>query len=715
MAALMSPRPARRPGPKGPPNPPPNPPGPRMPRPEGRRPCRFCGSPVMNQTLSCGSRRHLPADGTVNAVMRASFLEVISRYIVTHRLSSLTIVLADDADPGSRWLPLAGESNRRVPAHLVGRDCRRAARTRGRRRGAHIGHRRRRQPGAGLVPPVRGRADGAAAPLRQEVPVRCTGGDRPDCRRDQRGDDGKGDHRRLRRHPHAQPHGVALRPARPPFGRDGAGPHLRHRGRRGHAGERVHSWRGRFPVLPVHALLGRERVRDFPRGSCARGGAESPRPRGRPGERRAARRDRGAAADRAGASRRDRPLGVGDDRAGRCGASPPPSRAGARAAGPRDRRVDGPRGADRDAPARRPPPRAGHDAGVHPAAVAAHARHPDRDGARGGARGRPGDRGQGARAPTGRRPLRLSPRAGGPDQHPQVRRACPCVGDAAMARPRAGARGRKRRAQRRVVERLRARPGRHARARGAVRRYARDRAARRRRLRRPLPSPRGVPRMTVRVLIVDDQSLVRAGFRMILDAESEIEVVGEASDGLEAVLAARQMEPDVILMDVRMPNVDGLEATRRLLDGRDEGPRILILTTFDLDEYVYEALRAGASGFLLKDTPPEQLVEAIMIVARGDALLAPSITRRVIEEFVRRPPASTRKTPPELAELTTREREMLGYIAKGLSNAEIAQAAFVSETTVKTHVAHILMKLRLRDRVQAVVYAYENGVVEPGE
>jgi DNA-binding NarL/FixJ family response regulator len=221
--------------------------------------------------------------------------------------------------------------------------------------------------------------------------------------------------------------------------------------------------------------------------------------------------------------------------------------------------------------------------------------------------------------------------------------------------------------------------------------------------------------MTVRVLIVDDQSLVRAGFRMILDAESEIEVVGEASDGLEAVLAARQMEPDVILMDVRMPNVDGLEATRRLLDGRDEGPRILILTTFDLDEYVYEALRAGASGFLLKDTPPEQLVEAIMIVARGDALLAPSITRRVIEEFVRRPPASTRKTPPELAELTTREREMLGYIAKGLSNAEIAQAAFVSETTVKTHVAHILMKLRLRDRVQAVVYAYENGVVEPGE
>jgi DNA-binding NarL/FixJ family response regulator len=221
--------------------------------------------------------------------------------------------------------------------------------------------------------------------------------------------------------------------------------------------------------------------------------------------------------------------------------------------------------------------------------------------------------------------------------------------------------------------------------------------------------------VTVRVLIVDDQSLVRAGFRMILDAEPEIEVIGEASDGLEAVLAARETEPDVILMDVRMPNVDGLEATRRLLDGRTEGPRILILTTFDLDEYVYEALRAGASGFLLKDTPPEQLVEAIMIVSRGDALLAPSITRRVIEEFVRRPPASARRTPPELEELTAREREMLGLIAKGLSNAEIARAAFVSETTVKTHVAHILMKLRLRDRVQAVVYAYENGVVQAGD
>jgi DNA-binding NarL/FixJ family response regulator len=221
--------------------------------------------------------------------------------------------------------------------------------------------------------------------------------------------------------------------------------------------------------------------------------------------------------------------------------------------------------------------------------------------------------------------------------------------------------------------------------------------------------------VTVRVLIVDDQSLVRAGFRMILDAEPDIEVVGEASDGLEAVLAARETNPDVVLMDIRMPNVDGLEATRKLLDGRQGGPSVLILTTFDLDEYVYEALRAGASGFMLKDTPPEQLVEAIHVVARGDALLSPTITRRVIEAFVRRPPDSMRKPPPEVEELTVRELEVLRYIARGLSNAEIAKEAFVSETTVKTHVARILMKLRLRDRVQAVVFAYEAGLVQPGE
>jgi DNA-binding NarL/FixJ family response regulator len=219
----------------------------------------------------------------------------------------------------------------------------------------------------------------------------------------------------------------------------------------------------------------------------------------------------------------------------------------------------------------------------------------------------------------------------------------------------------------------------------------------------------------IRVLIADDQSLVRAGFRMILEAEDDVEVVGEASDGAEALEASAEHAPDVILMDVRMPNVDGLEATRRLLEGKSEGPRVLILTTFDLDEYVWEALHAGASGFLLKDTPPEQLVDAIRVVASGDALLAPAITRRVIEEFVSRPPAAARRPAPGLDELTARELEMLRYVARGLSNAEIAEAAFVSETTVKTHVAHILMKLRLRDRVQAVVYAYEYGIVAPGE
>jgi DNA-binding NarL/FixJ family response regulator len=218
----------------------------------------------------------------------------------------------------------------------------------------------------------------------------------------------------------------------------------------------------------------------------------------------------------------------------------------------------------------------------------------------------------------------------------------------------------------------------------------------------------------IRVLIADDQLLVRAGFRLILDAEPDIEVVGEAADGLEAVLAARETKPDVVLMDIRMPNVDGLEATRKLLDGREDGPSVLILTTFDLDEYVYEGLRAGASGFMLKDTPPEQLVDAIRVVAGGEALLSPTITRRVIEEFVRRPPDSVRKPPPELAELTSRELEILRFIARGLSNAEIAKEAFVSETTVKTHVARILMKLRLRDRVQAVVFAYETGLVQPG-
>jgi DNA-binding NarL/FixJ family response regulator len=220
--------------------------------------------------------------------------------------------------------------------------------------------------------------------------------------------------------------------------------------------------------------------------------------------------------------------------------------------------------------------------------------------------------------------------------------------------------------------------------------------------------------MSLGVLIADDQALVRAGFRMILEAEEDMEVVGEAADGREAVAEARRLRPDVVLMDVRMPDVDGIEATRRLLgDGADT--KVVMLTTFDMDEYVYDALRAGASGFLLKDVPPEQLVAGIRAVASGDALLAPSVTRRVIEEFVRRPPASVRTLPPKLGDLTARELEVLKLIARGRSNAEIATELFVSETTVKTHVAHVLLKLDLRDRVQGVVLAYESGLIEPGE
>lgn len=217
----------------------------------------------------------------------------------------------------------------------------------------------------------------------------------------------------------------------------------------------------------------------------------------------------------------------------------------------------------------------------------------------------------------------------------------------------------------------------------------------------------------IRVLIADDQTLVRDGFRMILDAQEDIEVVGEAADGQEAVARSRELRPHVVLMDVRMPGCDGLEATRELLRVSPE-THVLILTTFDLNEYVYEAMRAGASGFLLKDIPRSQLIEGVRTVASGDALLAPAITRRLIEQFVRRPPASVRPSPPELEGLTAREREVLQLLAQGRSNTEIAAALYVSEATVKTHVAHALTKLGLRDRVQAVVFAYESGLIEPG-
>jgi DNA-binding NarL/FixJ family response regulator len=213
--------------------------------------------------------------------------------------------------------------------------------------------------------------------------------------------------------------------------------------------------------------------------------------------------------------------------------------------------------------------------------------------------------------------------------------------------------------------------------------------------------------MTIRVLVADDQSMVRAGFRMLLAGEQDIEVVAEAINGRDAIDKARLLHPTVVLMDIRMPELDGLQATRHIL-AADDTARVLILTTFDFDEYVYEALAAGASGFVLKDDPPEQLIAAIRTVAAGEALLSPTVTKRVIKQFTRIP----RPTPPkEFDELTTREQEVFVLIASGLSNAEIARRLYISDTTVKTHITHILQKLHLRDRVQAVVLAYQTGII----
>jgi DNA-binding NarL/FixJ family response regulator len=214
------------------------------------------------------------------------------------------------------------------------------------------------------------------------------------------------------------------------------------------------------------------------------------------------------------------------------------------------------------------------------------------------------------------------------------------------------------------------------------------------------------------VLIADDQALVRVGLRKILEAEPDTSVVGEAADGEEAVAAARRLRPSVVLMDIRMPVLDGIEATRRIAAAQPS-THVLILTTFGLDGYVYDALRAGASGFMLKDAPPEEIAAGVRIVAGGEALLAPSVTRAVIEEFARqRPPPA--ETPTTLGELTRREREVLDLLARGLSNPEICERLVISEATTKTHVARILQKLDLRDRVQAVIYAYESGIVQPG-
>lgn len=219
--------------------------------------------------------------------------------------------------------------------------------------------------------------------------------------------------------------------------------------------------------------------------------------------------------------------------------------------------------------------------------------------------------------------------------------------------------------------------------------------------------------MSVRVLLADDQAMVRAGFRMILESESDIEVVGEAENGEQAVAATRRLRPDVVLMDIQMPVEDGLQATRRIADEPGLSSRVVILTTFERDEYVFDALRSGASGFLLKNAPPEELVHAVRVVAAGDALLAPSVTRRIIEQFTQRP------VNPELDKrlqlLTQREREVLVLLARGNSNAELAAELFVTEGTVKTHISSVLAKLGLRDRVQAVVLAYESALVTPGE
>ena len=219
--------------------------------------------------------------------------------------------------------------------------------------------------------------------------------------------------------------------------------------------------------------------------------------------------------------------------------------------------------------------------------------------------------------------------------------------------------------------------------------------------------------MSIRVLLADDQALVRGGLRKIVEGEADMSVVAEASDGAEAVDAAARAKPDVAVLDIRMPRMDGIEATRRIVARAGDDVRVLMLTTFGLDEYVYEALRAGASGFMLKDAPPEELVEAVRVVATGAALLSPAVTRTVIEEFARRSPG-TADPPREVDELTEREREVLTLLTRGRSNAEIAADLFVSEATVKTHVAHVLMKLGVRDRVQAVIYAYESGLVQPG-
>ena len=313
----------------------------------------------------------------------------------------------------------------------------------------------------------------------------------------------------------------------------------------------------------------------------------------------------------------------------------------------------------------------------------------------------------------GRRPLRLPDRAGGAHEHAAPRRRDARRGHRPLRAGHARARRPRRRPRRHAAVHRRRRPRhrRDARARDDARRHARGRAAARGRLPRPRPPAAGGI-VTIGVVLADDQALVRGGFRMILDNKADLEVLGEAADGREAVALVERLKPDVVLMDVRMPDVDGLEATRRIV-GAGSPARIIVLTTYDVDEYVFAALRAGASGFMLKDVRPAELVDAIRVVAGGDALLAPSVTRRLLDRFADSLPGPDAAPPADLGELTEREVEVLRLVALALSNAEIAERLVLTEATVKTHVSSVLRKLGLRDRVQAVVLAYDVGLVRP--
>src|SRR3954447_8888406 len=502
---------------------------------------------------------------------------------------------------------------------------------------------------------------------------------------------------------------------------------------------RQHPWRaiGQRPglhSLQVRGRLGR-RVRPTrafgagrgggdacdPRRARARGGGDARDPRrARARGVRTDRSGRGARTHRARTARHRRPRDERDGAPGRSRPTPAPARTRGGQGGAPTRRASRPHRPRRDGPPargdaqRRRRRRAASPAGPRCPRVAGRRRQRRRACGAPARRRRAGSaaaarRGGAGSAPARDRPLRLSNRPGGADQRAQARPRQPRRRDRPLPARRSRARSRRRRQGPRDNERTRPRPHRHPRTCQHLRRgdERRSRSSGRLHPQRP-PSRRPLPAMSIRVLVADDQSMVRAGFRMLLSGEPDIEVVAEASNGLEAVDKAARFRPNVVLMDIRMPELDGLEASRRIL-AADDSARILILTTFDLDEYVYEALRAGASGFVLKDDPPEQLLAAIRTVAGGDALLSPAITRRVIEQFTRIPRPTS---PPGLSELTERELDVFRLIARGLSNAEIGQELYISDTTVKTHITHILQKLDLRDRVQAVVLAYQTGFAD---